>query len=232
MKLAVGLIIKNGEQFVDKWIKSAERIADIFLIVDNGLKEGERKRLMNHSKTKQYLIQKNMGRNQSRDYQKILEMAREENCDWVWNLDIDEYVPEIDINQFRFYLLNCEDESIGFPLFEMRNDDKHYIAVKDTDGKYKHARLCHKCYKVLSHLEFDRRDIHGKSIPHNCKTGKAINVLIQHFGHYTKELREEKRKQYEGTSFKDLNEQNAPWLEEDEDKIIIKRWEDREWERK
>ena len=33
MRLGVGLVIKNGEQFIDEWLKSAERIADVIFVV-------------------------------------------------------------------------------------------------------------------------------------------------------------------------------------------------------
>ena len=72
-----------------------------------------------------------MGRNQSRDYQKILEMAREEDCTWILNLDIDEYIPKFDMDYLLGHLLNTKDSSVGFPLFEMRDDDNHYVKVKD-----------------------------------------------------------------------------------------------------
>jgi len=223
MKLAIGLIIKNGEQFVDEWIKSAERIGDIFLVVDSGVKEKERNKLINHPKTKQYLIQKNMERNQSRDYQRILDMAKEENCDWVWNIDIDEIVPKFDIEMLKAYLLNAKDVSVGFPLFEMRNDDEHYVMVKDCTSKLKHARLCHKCYKVLSHFEFNQKDKHGTAIPHNCLAGEIFPIPIKHFGHYNKTLREEKKKQYLEHNFKDMSELNATWMKED-DEVEIKKF--------
>ena len=190
MRLGIGLVIKGGDEFIDKRLKWVERIGDIFLIIDNGTSKETKEKLLNHPKTKQYHIQKNMGRNQSRDYQKILEMAREEDIDWVWNIDIDEIIPEINFPSFEVYLLNSLDESIGFPLFEMRGED-NYIMIMDAENNLKQARGCHKCYKVLSHLKFNEKDIHGNSVPHNTHTGDYINIPIQHFGHSTKELREE-----------------------------------------
>ena len=75
----------------------------------------------------------------------------------------------------------------------MRNDKKHFIGQ---------PRICHKAYKILSHFEFNIKDKHGCSIPHNCKAGNIINIKLQHFGHMTKELRDEKRKKYENTKDK------------------------------
>ncbi|MHA1868731.1 MAG: hypothetical protein ACTSXD_11860 [Candidatus Heimdallarchaeaceae archaeon] len=226
MKLGVGLVVKGGEQFIEKWLECAEKIADVILVVHNDANAEVMENLFNSPKLKQYHYQKNMGRNMSRDYQKILEMAREENCDWLWNIDIDEYVPDINVDAFKNYLINSRDQSISFPFFEMRNDDKHYIMLRDPfTGKLKQARLCHKCYRVLSHLKFNEKDKHGNSIPHNCIPGKPIGIPVQHFGHYTRELRDEKRKQYDTKSFKDTKEQVADWMKED-DEVIIKKWED------
>jgi hypothetical protein len=223
--LAIGLVVKGGEQFIDKWIESADKIGDIFLIVDNGADNIVKQKLINHPKTKHYLIQKDMGRNQSRDYQKILEMAKEEDIKWIWNLDIDECVPIFNKQTFIEYLLNTQDECIGFPLFEMR-DNNHYVMVKDCTEILKHARCCHKCYKVLSHFKFNEKDWHGSSIPHNCRPGSIVHIYVQHFGHSTKELREQKRNQYKDSTYKDLHELEQSWLEEDESKITIKEWND------
>ncbi len=225
MKVAIGLVVKGGEEFIDKWISCAEKIGDIILVVDNGADEIVRMKLLKHKKVKQYHIQISMDRNQSRDYQKILEMAREEDCQWVWNLDIDECVPNLDVLALKNFLINSTDQSIAFPFFEMRGDNKHYVMLKEMlSGKLKHARACHKCYRVLSHFKFDEKDKHGVSIPHNCISGGIVNVPVQHYGHYTKELRDEKRKQYLTSSFKDSIEQDATWMEDDDSKIIIKEW--------
>ncbi len=229
MRLAIGLVVKNGKEFINRWVSCAEKMCHSIFVIDNGADKEVKEKLMNHKLVKQYLIQKDMGRNQSRDYQKILEMAREEDCQWVWNLDIDEYVPEINMNNFFLELLNTRDNSIGFPLFEMRNDDKHYIMVKEYDGTDKHARLVHKCYKTLSHFKFDEKDKHGTSIPHNCNPGMIIFYPIQHFGHYSKKMRDEKRKTFKEEKFKDKSEQEAIWMEEDESKIIIKEFKIEDW---
>ncbi len=227
LKLAVGLVVRGGKEFIEKWIKSAEKIAHIILVVDNGADVEVVQTLLKHPKVKQYHRQLDMGRNQSRDYQKILEMAREEDATWIWNIDIDEIIPDYHPLPFLQALLNLKDNSIGFPLFEMRGDDKHYVVVRDADKSFKDARLVHKCYKVLSHFKFNEKDIHGISIPHNCQTGDGIYPLpIQHFGHYSKQLRAEKRKMYGTKATKDKAESSNTWLEEDETKIEIRKWED------
>ena len=221
--LAVGLVVKGGKQFIENWVKSAEKIADIWFVIDNNADEEVRNILINHPNTKQYLIQKNMERNQSKDYQKIMEMAREEDCMWVWNLDIDETIIIFDRPQMFEHLLNTRDDSIGFPLFEMRGDDNHYVMVNDCSPVLKHARLVHKCYKVLSHFKFNEKDKHGQSIPHNCKSGEMLPIPIKHYGHFTPELREEKRQQYKSLNpGKDMHELEQTWLCEDESKIVIK----------
>lgn len=224
MKIAIGLVVKGGKQFIDQWKECAERIADVIFVIDNGADNEVKQKLINFSKVKQYLIQKDMGRNQSRDYQKILDMAREENCDWVWNLDIDEYVPKFDVNQLLFHLINTKDNSVGFALFEMRNDNEHYIMIELPGLKPSHARTCHKLYKVLSHFEFNINDYHGCSIPHNCAPGITIKLPIQHYGHLTKELRKEKKKCYT-KDVEDKEELLGSWMKEDKD-VVIKKWGD------
>ena len=221
MKIAVGLVVKGGKEFIDQWLECATKIAEMIFVVDNGADEIVRMKLLKCDKIKQYHIQKNMGRNQSRDYQKILDMAREEDCTWIINLDIDEVFTHLNFDAFELFLLNSKDNSIGFPLFEMRNDNKHFVMIRDYTRELKSARLCHKCYKVLSHFAFNPKDIHGTSIPHNCSPGSMVTLPIQHFGHYTKELRAEKKAQYIEHEFKDESEQKATWMQED-DKVKIR----------
>jgi len=227
MKLLIGLVVKGGKEFIDKWIGTVERMNCPFVVVDNGADFYTREVLLAHKQMLQYHIQKFPNRNQSRDYQKILEMAREEKVDWVFNLDIDECIPKINMDFLNFYLLNTNKQSIGLPLIEMRNDDKHYVMIKEFDSTLRDGRLVHKIYKVLSHFKFDENDIHGCSIPHNCQREKEhIPIIIQHYGHLTKELREEKR-QRSGHK-KDNDEHLQTWLEEDESKITIKLFKDLE----
>ncbi len=225
MRIAIGLVVKGGKEWIKDWIKCAEQIGDWIFVVDNGADKEVRDILINHKAVKRYHIQKDLKRNQSRDYQIILEDAREENCQWVWNLDIDEYVPGIDIKKFVFSILNTTSNSIGFPMFEIRGDKEHFVMIRDPTGKLKDGRLVHKMYKVLSHFEFDRRDAHGQSIPHNCpRTKTYLPIPIHHYGHMTKELRDEKRERIE--FMKDSDEFMQSWMEEDETKIEIKSWKD------
>ena len=220
MKIAIGLVVKGGKEWITNWVSCAEKIADVIFVVDNNADEEVKNILINHPKVKRYLIQKDLERNQSRDYQKILEMAREENCDWIWNIDIDEFIPLINYESLYYFLLNCEQESVAIPLIEMRNDYEHYIMILDTDGVLKHGRMVHKIYKTLSHFRFDEKDKHGQPIPHNCPRSKQhINVIVLHFGHMTKELRDEKRKKV--GEIKDVAEDYGTWMEEDENKLTI-----------
>ncbi len=229
MKLIIGLIVKGGKEHIDKWIDSINRIKCGVIVVDNGADPEVRKKLINHKFVLQYHIQNNKERNNSRDYQKVLEMAREEDATWIWNLDIDECVPNINITELTGYLLNVKDESIGVPLIEMRNDDNHYIMVADADGNLKHGRLCHKIYKALSHFKFNEKDKHGSSIPHNCKPGELFFLLVQHFGHMTKEQRNAKRKEYEESNYKNKCELDGNWMKEDGE-VTIRNW--GEWNKK
>ena len=225
MRLGVGLVIKNGDEFIEKWLESADRIADVIFVVDNDGTTLSTAMLTSHPKVKYYKLQKGLERNMSRDYQQLLNMAREENVDWLWNIDVDEIVPFFDKREMTQMLVNSRSESIGFPLFEMRDDDKHYVRVKEADGAYKDARGVHKCFKVLSHLEYNLKDRHGRSIPHNCKVDILANIPIQHFGHMTKKLRDEKRKFYKNESnnnqnFSDASENFAEWMKEEPKEIV------------
>ena len=227
MRVGVGLVVKDGDQFIEKWLKSAEKIADVIFVVDNSGDKLTRSMLITHPKVKYYKLQKGLERNMSRDYQQILEMAREEDVQWVWNIDVDEIIPVYNkIDMFPF-LINTRSESVGFPLFEMRGDDKHFVRVKEADGTLRDARGVHKCYKVLSHLEFNKNDKHGRSIPHNCKVDVVVNIPIQHFGHLTKKLRTEKLKFYNDhskgpSSYLDIAETGAEWMKENP--LEIKKW--------
>lgn len=227
-KIAVGLVVKGGKQFIDKWIESAERCGNCILVVDNNADKEVREKLITHPKVVQYHKQNFEKRNMSRDYQKILDMAREEKCQWVWIMDHDKYVLDFNMYALRDYLINTRDQSIGFPLFEMRNDENHYVLIPGNDGKDKHARMSHEMYKVLSHFKYDIQDEHSGVIPQNCiPSEKSINVPILHFGHMTKKLREEKRQKYiqdkKEFGYDDKGELSAPWMIEDENKVKIKK---------
>ena len=220
MKLGIGLVVKEGKEFITQWIQCAEQIADVIYVIDNGADIETFTILMNHPKVKYYLIQKDLERNMSRDYQKILDIAREDDCEWILNLDIDEYIRQLPLSMFRVFLLDYTESSIAFPMIEMRNDNQHFVKIKDNTDDLKLARMVHKCYRTLSHFEFDKRDKHGCSIPHNCpRTKQAINIIIEHYGHITKEMRDKKREKmgYE----KDSVELTGSWMEDDDSKVVI-----------
>lgn len=220
--LAIGLVVKGGKEFIDKWLESASQLGQALFVVDNGADEEVRQKLINYPRTLRYLIQKT-DRNMSRDYQKLLDMAREENFTWLFNMDIDEGILNSDYRKLYDYLLNTRDDSVGFPMFELRNDSDHYVMVKDCTTVLKHARLVHKCFKILSHFKYNEMDLHGQAIPHNCKVGETYNMIMKHYGHMTKELRDKKREYYKSENKgKDSNELEQTWMEEDESKITIK----------
>ena len=218
--LTVGLVVKGGKEFIDKWLEGIEKIGCMVIVIDNEADKEVRNKLINHKQVKYYIIQHGIERNMSRDYQKILDIAKEEDTMWVWNVDIDEYISPFNIKDLIGILLNSREDSIGMPLIEMRNDDNHYIMIDDTTNKLKDARLCHKLYRTHSHFEFNKKDYHGCAIPHNCKPGSTINIILRHYGHYTKVLRDKKKKYYKNI-IEDKNELNAIWMQED-DNVIIK----------
>lgn len=231
VRIGVGLVGINGKNFISDWIESADRCGDCFLVVDNGIDREAREKIIKHPKTKHYHIQHYPYRNMSRDYQKILEYAREEKCQWVWIMDFDKLVSEVDIVELKSFLLDTNVESVSFPLFECRNDIDHYVMVKDKNNVPKHARLSHEMYRVKSHFEYDTRDEHSGVLPQNCKCEDCLLwIPIKHLGHMTKELREEKRQKYikdkEMFGYDDKGELTSEWLCEDESKITIKKFSD------
>jgi len=206
-EIACGLVVKGGKEFIDKW-KNNIPLFDMIFVIDNGADKEVKEALMNNCKVKQYLMQ-NTYRNSSRDYQKLLNMAREEKCKWIWMVDIDEEIIGTSNQQIKEFLINNNDESGAFPLVEMRNDENHYVTYRGKD-----ARGCHKVFKPLSHFKYDLEDTHGSAIPPNCNLGNVIPILIKHYGHMTKEMREKKRKQYIEFIKKNKNENDVLELEQ------------------
>lgn len=239
IKIAIGLVVRGGKQFIDGWIESANRMGDVIFVIDNEADEKVKNVLINHPKVKEYHIQKGKKRNMSRDYQKILDYAKEHKCHWVWIMDIDKYVPPIPKKLYHVlkdYMLNTKEDSIGFPLFEMRGDKNHYIMIPEKQtGELKHARLSHEAYKVQSHFAYDIRDEHSGVIPQNCKPSEGfVTIPIHHYGHMTPELREEKRQKYIKDAldygYNDKGELESAWMSENDEELTIKKWEDFKWE--
>ena len=216
MKIACGLVVKNGKEFINQWIKCAEQFDEIY-VIDNYADKEVRDILFKHPKIKHYHIQKTH-RNFSRDCQKLLDIAKEEKADWLWILDIDEEIYNFNIDILKGYIDTIFDQSIGVLLLEMWNDPEHFITMKGFD-----ERVCHKCFKVLSHLEYDLNDTHGGSLPPNCMQGAVTSLIVKHYGHMNKKLRDEKRKMYKEfakTNPIDQAELDAPWMKEDNDEEI------------
>ena len=210
-KIIIGLVCGNGKQWVEKWYEQAHRIGDDIIVIDNST-DGTGEYFLNKPKVAFYLKNKYNDRHMSRDYQRILDLARSIGATWIFNLDLDEFVSPTCTNYNFLELVNNTTgvgyaSTYGFILFEMIDDDQHFMKTEYD------CRLVHKFYKVLSHYKYDLTDKHGSSIPHNIETlGPCVNFKIQHFGHYTKELRDQKINMYTNGSKKDKEEIFSPYL--------------------
>ncbi len=116
-KICIGLVVTQGKEFLDTWLDTVNRFGDFICVVDNDADPEVREAILKHPKLKQYRIQKKDKVNMSRDYQQILDMARDEHADWVWILDIDKYIPEVDNEVIKNFLIDYNGQSLGYALF-------------------------------------------------------------------------------------------------------------------
>ena len=217
MKIGIGLVIGDvpksvKNMFFENYGNMSINIADILFVIDN-TKDGIKDIIKTWKfQTISYIKNEDNSRNMSRDYQKILNMARFYNCDWLFLLDIDEVLTGI-IKEDVIEAIqnNPVYESFGFTLYEMVNDFKHYIPL----SKKQDFRVCHKLFKTSPHLFFNIYDKHGQCMPHNCPAGPILKSKLLHFGHFNKELRDFKKKQYSSyvsDNNKDKEELEAIWF--------------------
>lgn len=219
MRLIIGLVVGNvmekyRKNWCERWYKQALRLGTDIIVIDNST-DGTGEFFLNREKVIYYLKQSYNQRNMNRDYQTILNLTRIIHGDWILNIDIDEeYEPNITLDKL-LYIINGNLEgkyysSYKFILYDMREDEIHYSLLNGKD-----CRAVCKIFKVMPHLQYDLYNVHGTPVPENLEDGPILNIKIKHYGHWTKELREEKRKCYNTTMDRDLLEQNADWLKDE-----------------
>ena len=92
MKIVATLNIKNEKRFLKDQLSSLSTYVDEIIIVDDGSNDGSIELYKNFEKVK-VVVSKNEGiREEVKDWNLLIKIARERNADWILHIDADEFL--------------------------------------------------------------------------------------------------------------------------------------------
>jgi len=126
-KLVAMLRVKDGMLYVERWLRTMERLADDIVVVDNGSTDGTMDVLRNHPKV--VSIDRTEGFHEGRDKVLAYQRARERRADWIIWLDVDEYFEErLDRAMLDVWMSSTGITRYFFRRFHMYRSEHRYLA--------------------------------------------------------------------------------------------------------
>lgn len=128
-KLVVMLRVKDGQMFIDEWLRCFEKLVDEIVVLDNGSTDGTYEILCAHPKVVEVI--QTEGYNEGRDKNLLYEMARKREPDWCLWLDVDElFEPALTRKDFERLMSRSLVNKYGFRRFHFI-DHEHFAGSGD-----------------------------------------------------------------------------------------------------
>ena len=198
------LRIKNEEDWIISTLEKASPLVAGFIILDDGSTDRTQELCKSFPKVLRYVYQNEPVKDEARDKDKLLDMALDEDPDWILALDGDELLEDAASSIILREIVACPQQvtALGFNFLYMWNDHDKYR----VDGKYqnlRHPRL----FKVKGlgidprKLKFKTTDhganFHCGSIPANLPGEvRYIDLNVKHYGYFERQQRERKKAFY------------------------------------
>jgi 2-polyprenyl-3-methyl-5-hydroxy-6-metoxy-1,4-benzoquinol methylase len=192
--------IKNEEEYIEQTLQMAAKVADGFVILDDGSTDRTPELCRSHPKVIRYEYQKEPITDEARDKNRLLGMALDENPDWLLALDGDEVLEDIAPYILRREIASVPPDVTVFTFNFLYMWDNHYSYR--VDGRYTNLR--HPRLFRVSDLGIDSSalcftatgnggNFHCGSVPSNIP-GKArhLDLNVKHYGYFSREQRERK----------------------------------------
>jgi hypothetical protein len=186
----IGLVpVKNGEKFIDRFLKNSN-IVDGFIILDDNSTD-DTLNCINKLPNIIEVIKKNKtndGFNDAYNRNLLLNIAKKHNPDYVFWIDIDEVW--VDFLNIRETLLKYRPIQLYLPTIHLYNTDNSYIKTYPNS----HFGVQWKCriVKFSEYTDFSfsiNTRLHFSLNPKEDYI-KFYPMMIKHYGHFTEELRE------------------------------------------
>lgn len=203
MKIVAMLRVKNEERWIEKSLQAASDLCDELVILDDGSTDNTIKICRNFDKVVDIHHQENLPFDESRDKNKLLNMALARRPDFILTLDGDEIIQTNarDILYPELNILYPDAPMFEFQVLTMWNKSNQYR----YDGIYSDiwAKKLIRISSQPKNLFFEGTNYSGNShcppIPTNSKGWQESirsKVKIFHYGNYDEELRQKKYKLY------------------------------------
>jgi predicted TPR repeat methyltransferase len=194
------LRIKNEEEYIEQTLLMAAKVADGFVILDDGSTDRTPELCRSHPKVIRYAYQNEPVTDEVRDKNRLLRMALDESPDWLIALDGDEILEDIAPYLLRKEIACASPDVTAFTFNFLYMWDSH--DAYRVDGHY--ANLRHPRLFRVSDLGIDSSalcfaatgnggNFHCGSVPSNIP-GKTrhLDLNVKHYGYFSSEQRERK----------------------------------------
>lgn len=175
MKLVCQLRIKDEEKNIKQCLDNLSFV-DHFCIVDNGSTDKTLEILKNYDNIS---IEHTVDRNEGRDKNIGLEMAKKLNPEWILWMDADE-IFENKAKEVFINLLDINANSIGFRIFPFVNSKKYYRIDRNWGGFTESHQI--RLFKNYPDLYWEDKVTHAGMIKN--LSGKIVNSNLR-IKHYT-----------------------------------------------
>jgi O-antigen biosynthesis protein len=188
--------IKNGKDYLGRWIEQMDVLADKIVVVDDGSTDSSRiiLEIYKSAFSEKLTIIDQLGPtpHAGRDWNYLYNEIKPLSPKWIIGLDVDELFEPKDLGKLKFELDNAQESvrAYSYPFFYMWDDMDHYR----TDGDYKDVRAA-RIFRWYPEIAVPDRPTHVTSYPPDTPLTFS-DVRLLHFGYMDPQERQRKYAYY------------------------------------